>query len=185
MKVLKIKKTRLTCDEWPILEKDYQQKYLQTENFTGIASTITIKKVEQVQIWRHEGQDLTVCDKGMHWFHFIPDNQHYAILMMLDAKLEPVVWYVDFIEDTGTDSDGIYYFHDLFLDLIIYPDRQMKVEDLDELDSALAQGIITKKQWEQTQTANEALQETIAQDFAGFKAWCVQIIADFSDNANH
>lgn len=180
MKSLHVKKVRLTCDEWPILEKEYQQACLETEDFSGKVAAITIKKVLEPQFWQHRNQSIIVCDAGMQWLIIVPDDQHYAITMMLDSQQKPVVWYVDFIENSGIDTDGTYYFRDLFLDLFIYPDGSMLEDDADELDAALAQGVITKDQWQRTRIACENLQASINQDFIGFKNWCNQIRIAFS-----
>ena len=38
----------------------------------------------------------------------------------------------------GIDADGIPYFDDLYLDLVVYPGGTIIVDDMDELEEALA-----------------------------------------------
>ena len=45
------------------------------------------------------------------------------------------------------DVDGIPYFDDLYLDLVVYPDGTVKVDDMDELEEALSSKDITQEQF--------------------------------------
>lgn len=51
------------------------------------------------------------------------------------------------IAEQGIDSDGIPYFDDLYLDLVVYPDGTIKVDDMDELEEALSIKDITQEQF--------------------------------------
>ena len=37
------------------------------------------------------------------------------------------------IAEQGSDADGVPYFLDLYLDLVVYPNGEIKVDDMDEL----------------------------------------------------
>ena len=82
------------------------------------------------------GEDMVVCDKGIKWMSILPQNDFYCITAMMNEKEEILVWYVDMIESQGTDSDDIPYFIDLYLDLVVYPDGTIMVDDMDELEEA-------------------------------------------------
>ena len=41
------------------------------------------------------------------------------------------------IDTQGYDDDGVPYFYDLYLDLIVYPDGNIVTDDMDELQGAL------------------------------------------------
>ena len=51
------------------------------------------------------------------------------------------------IAEQGMDVDGIPYFDDLYLDLVVYPDGTVKVDDMDELVEALSRKDITQEQF--------------------------------------
>lgn len=59
---------------------------------------------------------------------------------VFNAKNEVVYWYCDIIRTEKTDSSLI--FHDLLVDVIVYPDGFTKVVDLDELGQLLSTGKI-------------------------------------------
>ena len=44
--------------------------------------------------------------------------------------------------------DGVPYFDDLYLDLVIYPDGTILTNDMDELEKALAKKDITREQYD-------------------------------------
>ena len=41
---------------------------------------------------------------------------------MMNEEEEILLWYIDMIAAQGIDADGIPYFDDLYLDLVVYPD---------------------------------------------------------------
>lgn len=59
---------------------------------------------------------------------------------VFNAADELVYWYCDIIHTEKKDMNLI--FHDLLVDIIIYPDGSVKVVDLDELGSLLKDGAI-------------------------------------------
>jgi len=66
---------------------------------------------------------------------------------MMNADNEILLWYIDMIAAQGIDAEGIPYFDDLYLDLVVYPDGTIVVDDIDELEDALATKDITQAQF--------------------------------------
>lgn len=143
-----MKRCRLSYDEWKcIISKDMNGKRIHTDFFEGYLGLIEIKEVDQIQKWHFNGEDIIVCDKGLKWLSILPQNGFYCITAMMDAKNNILLWYIDMIAAQGTDPDGIPYFDDLYLDLVIYPDGTIIVDDMDELEDALSQKDITQEQF--------------------------------------
>ncbi len=92
-----------------------------------------IKEVTKPQVWNYNGKDTIVCDKGIKWISILPKDKYYCITAMLDQKEEIIAWYIDMIAGQGVD-DGIPYFYDLYLDLVVYPDGTIIIDDMDELE---------------------------------------------------
>ncbi len=65
----------------------------------------------------------------------------------MNENEEILLWYIDMIADQGADPDGVPYFDDLYLDLIVYPDGTIKEDDMDELAETLAQKEISEEQY--------------------------------------
>ena len=66
----------------------------------------------------------------------------------MNEKDEIVVWYIDIINSQGYDEDGIPYIEDLYLDVVVYPDGKLIVDDMDELEKALQENDIKEEQFD-------------------------------------
>lgn len=142
---LKIKHTRMTFDEWnsSIVKKNV---YL-SEDEEKRYGLIHIEKVKEKQVWGFLDGRPVVADDGFQWLVIVPKYKNYVITMYMDQNRKTILWYIDMIDGQGTDEDGVCFYNDLFLDLIILDSGEIVEDDRDELDMALAQGVISKEQY--------------------------------------
>ena len=155
-----MKRSRLSYDEWLcIVSKDILGKTVNSELLNGYLGLLEIKEVSKAQIWKFNGEDITVCDKGRKWLSILPCNDWYCITAMMDEDGKILLWYIDMIAAQGVDADGMPYFDDLYLDLIVYPDGTIIVDDMDELQDALAKGDITQEQFNLALETSKRLQQ--------------------------
>ncbi len=70
----------------------------------------------------------------------------YVGILSINEVSEPQIWKYngeDLIvcdnnfDEQGYDEDGVPYFYDLYLDLVVYPDGTVIEDDMDELQEAL------------------------------------------------
>ena len=54
-----------------------------------------------------------------------------------------IYWYCDIIDNSYDVSKNTYIFRDLLADVLVYPDGFVKVVDLDELERALENNLLT------------------------------------------
>ena len=142
-----MKRKRLTYDSWTcITRRDFTCRRVSVPGFTGRAGLLRIHAVTRPQYWHVAGKSLVVADAGMVWLSLLPEEGHYCIGAMLDRRGRPVLWYIDMIDAQGTDVDGVPWFDDLYLDLVVKPDGFIHEDDRDELDEALCAGDITLAQ---------------------------------------
>lgn len=83
---------------------------------------------------------------------------------------------ISMIDEQGYDKDGVPYFYDLYLDLVIYPDGNIIVDDLDELQEALDIKIISQKQYNQAIKTSEKLQQGLFKDIGKFQDFIVEMM---------
>lgn len=76
----------------------------------------------------------------------MPSGQFYCITVMMDDPYQMKDCYIDMIDVQGYDDDKVPYFYGLYLDLIIYPNGDIIVDDMDERQEALKTGEITELQ---------------------------------------
>ena len=67
-----MKRSRLSYDEWKcILSKDMHGKRVNSELLDGYIGLIEIKEVSEAQIWKFNGEDVVVCDKGRKCYEIV------------------------------------------------------------------------------------------------------------------
>lgn len=180
MEGLELKKCRVTYDDWNCMQsKQFYGKNITTDFFEGYVGVIKIEKVSEPQIWKFNGEDTIVCDSGYQWLTILTKNDYYCITAMLNQKGEILVWYIDLIADQGFDEDGVPYYHDLYLDLIAYPDGTIIEDDMDELEEALSAKDITEEQYHLAIDTSKKLKDDILSDMEAFFTYtyrCLELV---------
>lgn len=144
-----MKRSRLSYDEWKCIKsKKLKGKQVSADFLKGYIGLVEIEEVSEKQIWKFNGEDIIVCDNGLKWLSILPQNDFYCITAMMNANNDILLWYIDMIAEQGIDTDGVPYFDDLYLDLVVYPDGTIIVDDMDELEEALSAKDITQEQFE-------------------------------------
>ena len=175
-----MKRSRLSYDEWKcIVSKDLHGKRVETEWLTGYVGLIEVHEVSVPQIWKFNGEDIVVCDNGVKWLSILPKDDYYCITAMMNEQEEILLWYIDMIASQGIDEDDVPYFDDLYLDLVVYPDGTIVVDDMDELEEALAKKDITQEQFELALATSKRLQEGLLSNidlFIEYTKKCIRIL---------
>jgi len=175
---------RLTYDEWKcMLSKNRIGKRFETKEFTGYLGLLEIGEVSEPQVWRYREQPLTVCDKHYRWLTILPREDFYCITVMMNEKEQIQVCYIDMIEEQGYDEDGVPWFNDLYLDLVVYPDGVVVEDDRDELEDALAEGDISKEQYDLAVDTCEKLKEGLLKEKDEFQAYIRELFELFKREA--
>ena len=95
--------------------------------------------------------------------------------MTADERYQPSIWYIDIIEGIEQDEDGITVFIDKYLDVIITPEGDVKVDDRDELDAAYASGDLTGEQYDAALAEGDAVLRAYSSDIRGLDALCAAV----------
>ena len=158
-----MKRSRLSYDEWKcIISKDIFGKTVNSELLNGYIGLIDIKAVSKIQTWEFNGEDIVVCDKGRKWLSILPQNDWYCITAMMDENEKILLWYIDMIAKQGIDVDGVPYFDDLYLDLILFSDGRIMEDDREELEEARSEGDITEEQYHLALQTCERLKQNLS-----------------------
>ena len=122
-------------------------------------------ELSEPQTWEYKGARFTVCDIGYRWLTILPEDDYYCITVMMDENDTIKVSYIDMIDSQGVDADGVPYFYDCYLDLVVYTDGYVKVDDRDELDEAYSKGDINKEQYERALETADRLMNGLLNDY--------------------
>ena len=162
-------KCRVVYDEWKsMIKKRRGGIFEDSSDFKGYVGLLTIDEVSQKQEWNYKDETITVCDNGYKWLTIMPKDDYYCITVMMDSDYNVQVSYIDMIDSQGIDEDGVPFFYDCYLDLVVYPDGYVKVDDRDELDEALNNGDISKEQYERALQTADKLMNGLLNDYDRF-----------------
>lgn len=176
---------RLNQDLWRQFKKQrYQQYQCHTPFFKGRLGMLHFIKVGAFTPWRVEDRTIQVIGPGYKWFQILPDQENYCIKMVLDENGRIVLWYIDITAGSGTDPDGVAYFDDLYLDIIVFNDGHIVIDDMDELQEAYDQQLITQEDYLGALATQQKLQSGLLSDMDAFRQFCYECM-ELTQNKNH
>lgn len=100
----------------------------------------------------------------------------------MDRNDVPILWYIDLIDGIGVDADGIPFYNDMFLDLIVSDDGQVVEDDRDEFEKAYVDGIINNKQYQKVISVSEQLKQRILENQRWISEYCRNIVEIYRDS---
>ena len=178
-------KCRVVYDEWKSMIKKHREgSFENSSDFKGYVGLLSIEEVSQKQEWKYKDETITVCDNGYKWLTIMPKDDYYCITVMMDSDYNIKVSYIDMIDSQGIDDDGVPFFYDCYLDLVVYPDGYVKVDDRDELDEALQNGDISKEQYDRALQTADKLRQTLFDDYEKYLSFIKGRLRLFANTDN-
>jgi len=170
-------KKRLIRDtKWFFQYFPYHQIYMDNELIKGWVTINYLTDGEQ-RFWEFEkAGSVPVCGKDMIWLTIIPDNTFRSISAFFLPNHQVSAWYVDVIENTGIDEDGVVYFIDKYLDVLFTPAGDILISDRDELDAAHTSGEIKTAQYESALYEGECIVKELGDNIQETEKLCRQIL---------
>lgn len=115
----------------------------------GFAGHVTLLCIDAVtEPFPEQRSGLRLADAGFAWMTHFPDGAHHAVTTMFDAAGGVIQWYVDICRAHGLGADGVPWWDDLYLDIVVYPAGETLLLDDDELELALAHGYVTRAEYD-------------------------------------
>ncbi len=127
-----------------ITERRYAQRVIADRDFHGYATLIEMEKVSEPLVVTYGDKEVCIVDDGYSWLQQFPHGNNHVVTTVFDENGKVVQWYIDICLDIGKE-DGVPWFDDLFLDIVILPTGEVIVLDEDELEEALVSGIINQE----------------------------------------
>lgn len=88
-------------------------------------------------------------------------QQGVKLSKVYDPSGNLVYWYCDIVKPVIDKAAGTYVFHDLMIDVLIYPDGSVQVVDLDEFADVMEQGTLDSATYLEALRATDALLKKI------------------------
>ncbi len=170
-------KMRLTRDKkWFFQYFPYHQMYMDNELLKGWVA-INYLTDGETRCWKYEKSgEVPVCGKGMIWLTIIPEDRSRCIGAYFLPNRRVSVWYIDVIEKVDVDEDGVVYYLDKYLDVILTPQGDVIVQDKDELDAAYESGELSTAQYEAALREGELIVEELAEDIHKTEEFCIKVL---------
>lgn len=145
--MLQIKKKTLSRAEWySDSQRTYRYIYHKDDYFEGGIGLISFVGLEKPDTVPSKGGELCIADNGYHWLELAPINSNVVLTAMFDKENHIFQCYFDITKENIVASDGDATFLDAFLDVVVTGYNEPVVLDLDELDLALSNEVITQKE---------------------------------------
>ncbi|MFG0930548.1 DUF402 domain-containing protein [Staphylococcus gallinarum] len=147
-----------------IIDREYTEVKVNNNKYKGIIGLVTMKKVREPLEVSVVGQNIVVADDNYQWLQILPEKKRYSITVMLDDKGNPLEYYFD-INIKNVTQKGNARTIDLCLDVLVLPNGEYELVDEDDLQRALDQGQITRKQYHEAYVIAHQLMIKIDEDF--------------------
>lgn len=135
--------------------------YLETPEYTGYITLFAMDEVATPFYAQTAGEPTVLADSGFSWLQHFPRGARHTVTTMFDAMGKVVQWYIDICGGHGVDERGVPWFDDLYLDIVVTPAGQVALLDADELDQALRDGRISRRDHEAAWTEARLLMDMI------------------------
>lgn len=168
--MVEIKKKNLDRREWYTdNDRDFTCIYHKDDFFDGGIGLVTFTGIAAPDEVDSPSGRLCIADKGYQWLELAPKDGNYVITSMFhDDKI--FQHYVDITLSNEIADNGDAVFYDLLLDVVIAEDGTPAVIDTEELEEALATGVITQEDYD--------LARKTAQDVADYFTGNKQLIEE-------
>ncbi|MBN3554788.1 DUF402 domain-containing protein [Fictibacillus nanhaiensis] len=129
-----------------VTDKHFEVTHKVTSCFKGNVTVIHLKQVSEPLVVTYKQHEVCIADSGYTWMQHFPEGEKYTITTVLDHTGNVVQFYIDMCNDHGVDENGVPWFDDLYLDIVILPDKELFLLDDNELMEAFKKGDINKDQ---------------------------------------
>ncbi len=167
-------------DNWPrILEREYSHTPFCGDNISGEIALLHFTKVAKPLDVTLDNKIIRIIDNGYYWLQIAPKNENWWITAAFDENKKPVQYYIDVTLKNVIDGAESYFF-DLFLDVVFAPDGIPHLFDADELDEALARGIITPEQHKFSHSVADRLMSAFPERLNELESFCLESLRRLS-----
>ena len=147
-----------------VLERAFKVRRLEDKRFSGYVTCLDIVKVREPLFVTSVGQRLCVADAGYTWLQHFPDSTRYCVTTVLNPGGEVVQHYLDVADKLGVSGEGIPWWDDLYLDVLVVPGVGSEIVDEDDLEQGLIEGVVTEADAARAHTEAERLKTLIDAD---------------------
>ena len=152
-----------------IISRQFACQHVKSSQFTGYLSLYTIHSVKEPLFKTYGRHTFCIADKGYSWLQYYPKGEHFVVTAMFDEQNRIIEWYIDTCHTQGMTDQGVPWFDDLYLDVVVLKEGEVFLLDEDELEAAFLSKQISKEESNLAkQTAHQILKWIDANQFPYF-----------------
>lgn len=130
-----------------VIDREFIYLKVNDNSFDGYISLFKINKVTDSWVINYGKKDICVINNGYKLLQYVPLGENYTLTVFCDEENKIIQWYFDITYGNGIDDDGIPYYDDLYLDIVIFPPFEVHLVDKDELEEAVDKKKISNEQY--------------------------------------
>lgn len=130
-----------------VVERRFKSSFIDDGEFRGYLSLFKINKLTHACDIGYRDKKVCVLDNGYTLLQYVPLNENYTLTVFINENNEIIQWYFDISYENGLGSNGIPYYDDLYLDIVVLSSLEVYLLDEDELEEALQNSLITREQY--------------------------------------
>jgi predicted RNA-binding protein associated with RNAse of E/G family len=127
---------------------EFAVHYVEKAGYRGYVTNWTLTDVQEPLTFTYGDRQICAADKGYTWQQYFPAGEAYTLTVMYDAAGQVIQWYFDMCKEHGIGDDGVPWFYDLYLDILVLRTGEVMLLDEEELEAALADGIVSADEYE-------------------------------------
>ena len=136
-----------------ILRREYVSRDCRMHGRRGKESLLVLREVTGPLTVHDAGEDVLIVEKDYAWVQIALEELPFWLTAMYDAQGRLIQIYFDITAGNRFDDPENPTFVDMYLDIVVNSRGELYVMDQDELDEALAEGTITREEWDRASAA--------------------------------
>ena len=164
-----------------ILRREYVSRDCRMYGCRGKESLLVIREVSDPLVVYDAGEDALIMEKDYAWVQIALEGLPFWLTAMYDAQGRLIQIYFDITGGNRFDDPENPWFADMYLDIVVNSRGELYVLDRDELDAALAEGAITKDEWDKANAACARLYAYLQENRESVTELCGQVYRELGE----
>lgn len=156
------------------LQKDYIARDFDYNGQHGTMSLHVLRKLTAPLTIHYSFGDVVIADEGYRWLQIALKDRFFWLTAMYDSAGQLIEIYFDITAGNCFDNPENPCFRDMYLDIVVVPDKGIYILDQDELEEALAENVITQAEYGHAEAACRQLYEYLTNHTEEVFAFCHQ-----------
>lgn len=143
----------------------YRQRFIDTVDFKGYISILKFDDISNpISFNVGSKHEFIIIDNAYSWVQHFPLGGNHILTTVLNNKDKLVQHYFDVILSSSVTSEGIPFFEDLFLDVILLPNNEIHILDEEELLKAFNKHEISRDEYDLAINEMSCIKKTLELD---------------------